>query len=130
MTTMRVVGECFFWYRLTRVFPDKFHRAVKRLCVVCVLSYNTLQQLLLLHDIRLMAFFPGQMQKFEFAHIIPSAVKQNLRNKWLSDVTARKWTSGRCKTYTTHNNQVNESKFNWWPRALQEIYSPCYLAFS
>ena len=37
MTTMRVVGECFFWYRLTRVFPDKFHRAVKRLCVcVCV----------------------------------------------------------------------------------------------
>jgi len=39
MTTMRVVGECFFWYRLTRVFPDKFHRAVKRLCVcVCVYS--------------------------------------------------------------------------------------------
>ena len=37
MTTMRVVGECFFWYRLTRVFRDKFHRAVKRLCVcVCV----------------------------------------------------------------------------------------------
>ena len=36
MTTMRVVGECFFWYRLTRVFPDKFHRAVKRLCV-CVI---------------------------------------------------------------------------------------------
>jgi len=32
---MRVVGECFFWYRLTRVFPDKFHRTVKRLCV-CV----------------------------------------------------------------------------------------------
>jgi len=30
------VGECFFWYRLTRVFLDKFHRAVKRLCVVCV----------------------------------------------------------------------------------------------
>jgi len=38
---MRVVGECFFWYRLTRVFPDKFHRAVKRLCVcVCVLGTN------------------------------------------------------------------------------------------
>jgi len=35
MTTMRVVGECFFWYRLTQVFPDKFHRAIKRLCV-CV----------------------------------------------------------------------------------------------
>jgi len=31
------VGECFFWYRLTRVVPDKIHRAVKRLCVcVCV----------------------------------------------------------------------------------------------
>jgi len=41
MTTMSVVGECFFWYRLTRVFPDRFHRAVKRLCVcvcVCVLQ--------------------------------------------------------------------------------------------
>jgi len=35
MTTMSVVGECFFWYRLTRVVPDNFHRAVKRLCV-CV----------------------------------------------------------------------------------------------
>jgi len=41
MTTMRVVGECFFWYRLTRVFPDKFHRAVKRLCV-CVLCTKTI----------------------------------------------------------------------------------------
>ena len=40
MTTMRVVGECFFWYRLTRVFPDKFHRAVKRLCV-CVFYPHT-----------------------------------------------------------------------------------------
>ena len=27
------MGECFFWYRLTQVVPDKFHRAVKRLCV-------------------------------------------------------------------------------------------------
>jgi len=40
MTTMRVVGECFFWYRLTRVFPDKFHRAVKRFCV-CVYGNKT-----------------------------------------------------------------------------------------
>jgi len=32
-----VWSECFFWYRLTRVVPDNFHRAVKRLCVcVCV----------------------------------------------------------------------------------------------
>jgi len=31
------VGECFFWYWLTRVVPDEIHRAVKRLCVcVCV----------------------------------------------------------------------------------------------
>ena len=29
------VGECFFWYRLTRVVPDKIQRAVKWLCV-CV----------------------------------------------------------------------------------------------
>jgi len=33
MTMMSVVGECFYWYRLTRVVPDKFHRAAKRLCV-------------------------------------------------------------------------------------------------
>jgi len=33
------VGECFFWYRLTRVVPDKFHRAVKRLCVCDRVSY-------------------------------------------------------------------------------------------
>jgi len=29
------VGECFFWYRLTRVVLDRFHTAVNRLCV-CV----------------------------------------------------------------------------------------------
>jgi len=45
MTTMRVVGECFFWYRLTRVFPDKFHRAVKRLCVLCVHRFATIQNI-------------------------------------------------------------------------------------
>ena len=47
MTTMRVVGECFFWYRLTRVFPDKFHRAVKRLCV-CVYICNICEVMKLL----------------------------------------------------------------------------------
>jgi len=31
-----LVSECFFWYRLTRVVPDKIHRDVKWLCVyVC-----------------------------------------------------------------------------------------------
>ena len=47
MTMMRVVGECFFWYRLTRVFPDKFHRAVKRLCVcVCVFQFQLVKSTL------------------------------------------------------------------------------------
>jgi len=37
----------FFWYRLTRVFPDKFHRAVKRLCVcVCVRLQGTPEKLI------------------------------------------------------------------------------------
>ena len=46
MTTMRVVGECFFWYRLTRVFPDKFHRAVKRLLLLLlyVIFYSDVGQ--------------------------------------------------------------------------------------
>jgi len=29
------VGECFFWYWLTRVDPDKNQRAIKWLCVCC-----------------------------------------------------------------------------------------------
>ena len=36
------VGECFFWYQLTLVVPDKFHRAIKWLCVcvcACVRVY-------------------------------------------------------------------------------------------
>jgi len=40
------VGECFFWYRLTQVVLDKFHRAVKRLCVcvcVCVAAMHLLE---------------------------------------------------------------------------------------
>jgi len=45
MTTVSVVGECFFWYRLTRVVPDNFHRAVKRLCVCMCCHMHTLQLL-------------------------------------------------------------------------------------
>ena len=42
------VGECFFWYRLTRVFPDKIQSAVKRLCVcVCVVCVTLLAQYML-----------------------------------------------------------------------------------
>jgi len=43
MTTMDVsgrMGECFFWYRLTRVVPDKIRRAVKRLCVCAPTLYG------------------------------------------------------------------------------------------
>jgi len=39
------VGECFFWYRLTQVVPDKIQRAVKQLCVcVCVWHCLNLQE--------------------------------------------------------------------------------------
>ena len=31
------MGECFFWYQLTRVVPDKIQRAVKWLCVCVIL---------------------------------------------------------------------------------------------
>jgi len=34
------IGECFFWYWLTRVFPNKINRALKRLCV-CVVLHDT-----------------------------------------------------------------------------------------
>jgi len=34
MTTIGVIGECFFCYRFTRVVPDKIQRAVKWLCVL------------------------------------------------------------------------------------------------
>jgi len=48
MTTMSVVGECFFWYWLTRVVLHKFHTAVKRLCVcVCVCVVRFAQNLVL-----------------------------------------------------------------------------------
>jgi len=30
------VGECFFWYRLAQVVPEKIHTAVKWLCVYFV----------------------------------------------------------------------------------------------
>jgi len=32
MTTIGV-SECFFWYQLIAVVPDKIQRALKRLCV-------------------------------------------------------------------------------------------------
>ena len=40
------MGECYFWYWLTQVFPDKIHRAVKQLCVcgcVCACVCNAMQ---------------------------------------------------------------------------------------
>ena len=46
MTTIGVVGECFFWYQLTRVVPDNVHGAIKRLCVcvcVCVCAQEDLR---------------------------------------------------------------------------------------
>jgi len=35
------VGECFFWYRLTRVVPDKIQRAVNGCVCVCVFLKKT-----------------------------------------------------------------------------------------
>jgi len=32
------VVECFLWYQLTRVVPDKIHKAIKRLCVCVTLD--------------------------------------------------------------------------------------------
>jgi len=64
MTTMRVVGECFFWYRLTRVFPDKFHRAVKRLCVCVYASEKFMHQLTNMAEIQLAAGYYNFWQIF------------------------------------------------------------------
>jgi len=36
---MTTIDECFFWYQLIWVVPDKIHRAVKRLCV-CVDDFS------------------------------------------------------------------------------------------
>jgi len=38
------VGECFFWYWLTQVVLDKFHRAVKRLCVCCCRLHHSVNE--------------------------------------------------------------------------------------
>ena len=32
------MGECFFWYQLTRVLSDKIQRAVKQFACVCMCS--------------------------------------------------------------------------------------------
>ena len=67
MTTMRVVGECFFWYRLTRVFPDKFHRAVKRLCVVCVMWLSYVK------EIKMLALFWNTVYLFRTSTVMYAA---------------------------------------------------------
>jgi len=36
------MAQFTFWYQLTRVVPDKVHRAVKWLCVCVCLLYNRL----------------------------------------------------------------------------------------
>ena len=30
------MGECFFWYQLTQIVPDKIQRAIKQMCELCV----------------------------------------------------------------------------------------------
>jgi len=84
MTTMRVVGECFFWYRLTRVFPDKFHRAVKRMCV-CVCG-----------------FYPGlpvwaSIRKVKPGKVKPIRIYWSKRDEW-------QWHQQICTSPQTHNH--------------------------
>ena len=51
------VGECFFWYRLTRVVPDKIHRAVKRLCVWVYSIFSTSHQIVAVKTVSKMICF-------------------------------------------------------------------------
>jgi len=72
MTMMSVVGECFFWYRLTRVVPDNFNRAVKRLCVcVCVLPPSiTIRGILPVQFTCLTVFFAQSLSKFSLVYVL------------------------------------------------------------
>ena len=44
MTIRMVGGECFFWYRLTRIVPDKGRKTVVVVVVVVVVSATTTQR--------------------------------------------------------------------------------------
>ena len=46
-------------------------------------------------------------RNIQFPSKIPSATKQNLRNRWLSDVNTRQWTSDRRETCKMHSNYVH-----------------------
>jgi len=62
------VGECFFWYWLTRVFLDKIHRAIKRLCVVCVHLSNTAAN----------ATYPGPCSQSDMIAIVGAEIHREI----------------------------------------------------
>ena len=105
MTTMRVVGECFFWYRLTRVFPDQFHRAVKRLCCVCVylelyfylnITYPSNHSHLCLLKCQLI-FFPYRPGLTSMQHTTShtTAVQSPFHNQWYTHI-GKQWHPTVC----------------------------------
>jgi len=75
MTTVSVVGECFFWYQLTRVVPDKFHRAVKRLCVcVCVCHCHSYSSCLMTVLV--------DFSQFNTWHIVKEGANEGTNESW------------------------------------------------
>jgi len=80
-----IVGECFFWYRLTRVVPYKFHRAVKLLCVCALSSVR--------HGVR-------SHQTFEAAKITLWLIIRNI-------------VIDRPRVLIHHSQPVNRKSCNW-----------------
>ena len=128
MTTMSVVGECFFWYRLTRVVPDRFHRAVKWLCV-CVCPAYVIHQRTMLYTWLVMCIAHRWTTHMAGLPCNPSAVAgspaygvchlggrhrtgNSAGGQWQNCTTCRQW-EGRWEIRNTYGSSVTRTMRGW-----------------
>jgi len=96
------VGECFFWYWLTRVVADKIHRAIKWLCV-CLLVQNI--------HIRIRQHSQSPTRITHTCSILRATLQlvkdyQNKLTQWFLRKFAR-----RAENYLQVNNQSHTGKY-------------------
>jgi len=81
------VGECFFWYRLTQVVPEKIPESHKMAVCVCVLHARFWLHAFLFFSM-LFVFFDDTIVKFQCNGEQVRAVVESLENAMSGTVQA------------------------------------------
>jgi len=75
MMLYSVMYECFFWYQLTRVVPDKIQRAVKWLCVCVCVCVGVVQSIVVNMSVCPLTYLENHMAELpKFLCMLPDGI--------------------------------------------------------